>query len=173
MKPHEKHRALGLKEASAAIVTVSTSRFEAKGSGKRFTDESGDAASKELARVGISVSRRELVSDEASMIRVEVEKFLAGREDVLVFLGGTGVSPRDITVETVLPFFEKELRGLGELLRSVSFRKVGAAALLTRATAGVVKGKLILCLPGSPDAARTALGLFGKELPHVLFVARS
>ncbi|MDV3244724.1 MAG: MogA/MoaB family molybdenum cofactor biosynthesis protein [Nitrososphaerales archaeon] len=173
MKPHEKHRALGLKEVGAAVVTVSTSRFEAKDSGKRFTDESGDVASNELARAGISVSRRELVSDEASMIRDEVEKFLAGREDVLIFVGGTGVSPRDVTVDTVHPYLEKEIQGFGELMRSISFRKVGTPAILSRATAGVVKGKLIVCLPGSPDAARTGLRIFGKELPHILFVARS
>ncbi len=152
---------------------MSTSRFEAKRAGKKFSDESGDVASGELARLGNSVTRRELVSDEASMIRGQVKKFLVGREDVLVFLGGTGVSPRDVTVETVRPFFEKELEGFGQLLRSLSFREVGAAAILTRATAGVVKGKLILCLPGSPDAAKLALRRFGKELPHALFVARS
>ena len=173
MKPHEKHRALGLKKVRAVVVTISTSKFDAKTAGRKFTDESGDTAKRELARAGISVSRRELVSDEAPMIREEMRKFLAGREDVLVYVGGTGISPRDITVETVLPFLEKELQGFGEMLRSASFRKVGAAAVLTRATAGVVKGRLVLCLPGSPDASGTALRLFGKELPHALFVARS
>jgi len=154
-------------------VTVSTSRFEAKKTGRRYKDESGEIAAREFARLGHSVGSRELVSDEASMIRREVEKFLAGEGDVLVFLGGTGISTRDITVETVRPFFEKELPGFGELLRSLSFRKVGAAAILTRATAGVVKGKLVLCLPGSPDAAKMAIRRLGVELPHVLFVARS
>ncbi len=173
MKPHEKHRALGLKKVSAAVITISTSKYQAKTSGRRFTDETGDTAKKELARAGITVSRRELISDEVPMITDEMEKFLAGREDVLVLVGGTGVSPRDVTVETVRPFLEKELQGLGELLRNASFRKVGAAAMLTRATAGVVKGKLVLCLPGSPDATKTALRMFGKEIPHTLFVARS
>jgi molybdenum cofactor biosynthesis protein B len=59
------------------------------------------------------------------------------------------------------------------MLRRISFKKVGAASVLTRANAGVARGKLILCLPGSPDAAATALKSFGREFPHVLFVARS
>ena len=107
------------------------------------------------------------------MIRTEIKNFLSGKEDVLLLLGGTGVSKRDVTIETARPFFEKELDGFGELLRMTSLKKVGASAMLTRATAGVSGGKLILCLPGSPDAAVTALKGFGKEFPHVLFVSRS
>lgn len=154
-------------------MTVSTSRYNAKVEGGNSADESGDVAVREISKLGHDVARRELVSDDARMIQSEAEKFLGGSDDVLVFLGGTGVSPRDLTIETVRPFFEKELEGFGELLRSVSFRKLGAAAMLSRATAGVAGGKLFLCLPGSPDAARVALRSFGREIPHVLFVARS
>lgn len=107
------------------------------------------------------------------MIREEVKRFLAGKCDVLVLMGGTGVSGRDVTIETVRPLLEKELDGFGELLRQVGYRKIGAAAMLTRATAGVARGKLVLCLPGSPGAVRDALRAFGGELPHALFVARS
>ncbi len=153
-------------------MTVSTSRYNAKAEGSKSRDESGDVAAREISKLGHDVARRELVSDDTQMIRSEAEKFLGGSDDVLVFLGGTGVSPRDLTIETVRPFFKKELEGFGELLRSVSFRKLGAAAMLSRATAGVAAGKLFLCLPGSPDAARVALRSFGREIPHVLFVAR-
>lgn len=173
MMPHEKHRSSGPKRVAVAIVTVSTSRYASKQQQENVSDESGDVASKEIGRLGQRVSRRELISDEPAMIRSEIERFLSGTDDVLVLLGGTGVSKRDVTIETARPFFEKELDGFGELLRSVSFKKVGAASMLTRATAGVAKGKLILCLPGSPDAAATALRSFGRELPHVLFIARS
>lgn len=155
------------------LVTVSTSRYRAKGRGEKWADESGDLAAGEMTRFGYTVSRRGLVSDEKSMIEKEVKKFLQGGNDVLVFMGGTGISSRDVTIEAVKPFFEKEMEGFGELLRSVSYRKVGGAAMLTRATAGVAKGKLILCLPGSPDAAKVGLRTFGKEIPHALFIARS
>jgi len=72
----------------------------------------------------------------------------------------------------VRPFFEKELEGFGEIFRSVSFQRIGAAAALSRATAGVAAGKLIMCLPGSPDAVETALVMFLEEIPHVLELAR-
>lgn len=142
-------------------------------SGGKVSDESGDAATKEVQRLGHTVIRRRLLSDNAEMLEAAVEEFLSGEGDVLVFLGGTGVSKNDITIETVRPRFEKELDGFGELLRSVSFRRIGAAAMLTRGTAGVAKGKLILCLPGSPDAARVAFRAFGREIPHAIFVART
>ncbi len=100
-------------------------------------------------------------------------KALANNEaDVAIFTGGTGVSPRDITVEAIQPHFEKELEGFGELLRSISYAKIGAPGVLTRATAGLIGGKLIFCLPGSPDAVETALNIFMGDIPHVIYIAR-
>ncbi len=173
MMPHEKHRGSGPKKVAVRIVTVSTSRFEAKKKGEELSDESGDLATGEIGRLGYSVDGRALVSDEPDMIRAEIEGFLRGKGDVLLLLGGTGVSKRDVTIETARPFFEKELDGFGEMLRSASLKKIGSAAVMTRATAGVAGGKLIVCLPGSPDASRTALKLFGKEFPHLLFISRT
>ena len=123
-------------------------------------------------RAGHTVSGRELISDDAKALRREVGRFLSGKDDVLLFTGGTGVSPRDITIETVRPYFEKEITGFGELLRRVSFDEVGSAAMLTRATAGVAKGKLIVCMPGSPGAVETALRAAMGEFPHILFIAK-
>jgi molybdenum cofactor biosynthesis protein B len=155
------------------LLTVSSSRHAAKERGEEVVDESGEQARKEMARLGYTVSKSGLVSDDPGMIRKEVRGFLSGRSDVLVLMGGTGVSTRDITIETVRPLFEKELEGFGQLLRLISYRKIGAAAALTRATAGVTRGKLVLCLPGSPGAVKDALRAFGREIPHTLFVARS
>lgn len=173
MMPHEKHRRSGPAKLAVTIVTVSTSRYAAKKGEGKASDESGDIASKEVVRLGYELARRELVSDEPEMIRGEIEHFLSGKDDVLLLLGGTGVSSRDVTIETARPYFEKELDGFGEMLRGISYKKIGAAAMLTRATAGVAEGKLIVCLPGSPDASATALKVLGKEFPHVLFIARS
>jgi molybdenum cofactor biosynthesis protein B len=173
LMPHEKHRSSGPTRLTVEIVTISTSRYASKQKDVQVSDESGDVASREIGKLGYTLARRTLVSDEPEMIRTEIKNFLSGKEDVLLLLGGTGVSKRDVTIETARPFFEKELDGFGELLRMTSLKKVGAAAMLTRATAGVTSGKLILCLPGSPDAAATALKGFGKEFPHILFVSRS
>jgi molybdopterin adenylyltransferase len=155
------------------VVTVSTSRYSKMKGGEEFTDEGGDAAEAEAKKAGNRVTSRSLVADDAAMLRREVRGFLAGKDDVLLLTGGTGVSSRDVTVETVRPFFEKELDGFGEHFRRVSFDEIGASALLSRATLGVARGKLILCLPGSPGAVRTAMKAFAGELPHIAYVVRS
>lgn len=172
MKPHEGHRKEGKQRLRVKVVTVSTSRYAKMRGGEEFTDEAGDAAVAASVKAGHSVSGRALVSDDAKMIRGQVGRFLAGNDDVLLFTGGTGVSPRDITIETVRPYFEKEIVGFGELLRHVSYDEIGSAAMLTRATAGVAKGKLLVCMPGSPGAVETALRTAMAEFPHILFVAR-
>jgi len=172
MKPHEEHRKDAEGHLKVVIVTVSTSRYQKKREGKPFSDEAGDVAAEEARGAGHSVTRRAMISDDRAMIRREVRVFLSGEEDVLLLAGGTGLSPHDITVETVRPFLEKELEGFGELVRRLGYDEVGAAAALTRATAGVAKGKLIACMPGSPDGVRTAMRAFVQEFPHMVFIAR-
>jgi molybdenum cofactor biosynthesis protein B len=173
MKPHEIHRRAAPSRIVVEIVTVSTSRYEKVRGGESYTDEAGDAAAEESRLAGMSVVRRAIISDDANMLRTEIENFLGGKSDVLMFTGGTGISDHDITIETIRKFFDKELDGFGELLRRESYRKIGAASVLTRATAGVVSGRLVLCMPGSPDAVKTALRSFAGEIPHALLVARS
>ena len=93
--------------------------------------------------------------------------------DAAIFSGGTGITPTDLTIETVTPFFDKILPGFGEFFRRISYDKVGSAAVLSRAVAGVVKGKAIFCIPGSPDAVKTALEmLILPEAPHIVKHAR-
>jgi len=173
MKPHEQHRLQGKRRLRIAIVTVSTSRYARMKSGEDYTDEGGDVAAEETKRAGHEVSQRSLISDDRTMLQKTVKRFLAGDDDVLLFTGGTGLSSRDITVETIRPFLEKELEGFGELVRRLGYDEVGAAAALTRATAGVARGKLIACMPGSPDGVRTAMRAFVKEFPHMVFIARA
>lgn len=129
-------------------------------------------AEEEIEREGHLVTARELVSDDAAMIRREARNFLHSGDDVLLFTGGTGVSSRDITIETVRPFLQKELPGFGELLRRISYGEIGGAAMLTRATAGTNGGKLLVCMPGSPHAVKIALKASVSEFPHIISVAR-
>lgn len=173
MKPHEEHRRLAGGTLRFRVVTVSTSRYGKKKEGVKFDDEGGDTAEREVRAAGHAVTGRGLVSDDPRMLRKETAAFLQGADDVLLFTGGTGVSTRDVTIETVTPYFEKELAGFGELLRRLSYEEVGSAAMLTRATMGVAKGKLILCLPGSPGAVRSAMRAAVGELPHAVYIARS
>jgi molybdopterin adenylyltransferase len=163
---------LGARRLRIVVVTVSSSRYAKMREGSEYTDEGGDAAAGGAKEAGDEVTRRGLISDDRSMLRREVKEFLGGRDDVLVFTGGTGLSPSDVTVETVRPFFEKEIEGFGELVRRLGYDEIGSSAALTRAAAGVTSGKLIVCLPGSPNGVKTAMRAFAGEFPHILFVAR-
>jgi len=156
-----------------AVVTVSSSRFATRKMGGEVDDESGDLAQSLVEAEGHTVKRRELVSDDAGQIRSVLSSgFKDPSLDVILLTGGTGVSTTDVTIETARPLFEKEIEGFGEIFRSVSYAHIGAAAALSRATAGVASKKVILCLPGSPDAVKTALKLFMDEIPHVVYLAR-
>jgi molybdenum cofactor biosynthesis protein B len=89
--------------------------------------------------------------------------------DVIITYGGTGISKSDVTIETLNPMFEKNIPGFGELLRKISFDEIGSASILTRATAGVVKGKVVFCLPGSKQAVETAMKyLILPESAHII-----
>ncbi len=174
MKAHETHRGKAVKRLGFYIVTVSTSRYHKKEAGEKFVDESGDLAERIVLRQKHDVVGRELISDDAELLKSAFGRAAArGGADVILFTGGTGVSRTDVTVETIRPLLEKEIDGFGEILRLRSFRRIGPAAMLTNATAGVSKGKLILCLPGSPDGVKTALNLFMPDIPHVVYISRS
>jgi len=140
---------------------------------RQVADESGDLAQEMIEAAKGVVVERALVPDDAKLLRSTVSRALRQKSlDVLVLTGGTGVSTTDVTIESVRPLLQKEIEGFGEIFRSVSYQRIGVAAALSRATAGVAKGKLVMCLPGSPDAVRTALELFVREIPHVLHLAR-
>jgi molybdenum cofactor biosynthesis protein B len=173
LKAHELHRASAPPVLNFYLVTVSTSRYSRRARGEPVLDEAGDVAERRIREAGHRLVGRELVSDDPVMLKEALKRALAqGDVDVVIFTGGTGISPRDLTIETLRPFFERELEGFGEILRQVSFQRIGAPALLTRATAGVVSRRLVLCLPGSPDAVETSLEVFMGELPHAVFIAR-
>jgi len=85
-----------------------------------------------------------------------------------VICGGTGLTHLDLTLEAVEPLFEKEIPGFGEIFRLKSLDEVGTRAILTRASAGVYRGKPIFCLPGSPNAAKLGMELILAEIGHIL-----
>ncbi|MBR4397417.1 MAG: molybdenum cofactor biosynthesis protein MoaB, partial [Methanobrevibacter sp.] len=113
-----------------------------------------------------TLKSRSLIPDEKEDLLNAIENMVSEDIDVILTTGGTGLDSRDITVETVEALFEKKLDGFGELFRAKSYEEIGAAALLSRATAGIYKKSIIFSMPGSPNAVRTALGLIIEELPH-------
>lgn len=138
-----------------------------------MTDESGDIALKLCTEAGHECSR-EIIDDSKSMIRLFLMKSLyEDGNDVVIFMGGTGLSPRDVTIEAVSPLLDKKLDGFGEIFRRISFDSIGSPALMSRSIAGTIENKSIFCLPGSPDATRVGVELALKELPHVTYIASS
>jgi molybdenum cofactor biosynthesis protein B len=144
------------------VVTVSDTRTAE-------TDVSGARIRAALEGAGHRVVSYAILPDEPGRIREHVERALAdpGVQAVIVN-GGTGVAPRDTTYEALTALLEKRLDGFGELFRMLSWEQVGSAAMLSRAAAGVARGKILASLPGSPDAVTLAMErLLVPELGHI------
>jgi len=145
-----------------AVITVSDTRTEAK-------DTSGGLIHELLERSGHRVTTYEIISDEPVRVRERVSD-LCGEEDcqAVLLTGGTGVAARDTTCEAIAALFDKRLDGFGELFRVLSFDQIGAAAMLSRATAGVCRGTVVFSMPGSTKAVRLAMEkLILPQLGHV------
>jgi molybdenum cofactor biosynthesis protein B len=170
----KKHKATAPKQLKFAVFVCSTSRYQQLRKGERIADVSGEAIEALLKNAGHRVLSRKIISDEKVMIEGAVKSVLGSAElDVAIFCGGTGITPKDVTIETVSPFFEKTLHGFGEIFRRLSYDRVGSAAVMSRAVAGVAKGKALFCIPGSPDAVRVSVEmLILPEAPHIVRHAR-
>ena len=172
--PKHEHEEKAPKILRFALITVSSSRYIAKIRGEPYSDRSQEIASSIIEEHGHRVEVRDLVDDDLEMIRSRLMALLEDESlDVVIFIGGTGLSKKDVTIEAVKPLFEKEVEGFGEIFRWLSFQQIGAAAALSRATMGVIGDKAVICLPGSPHAVELALKNFLGELPHLIYVLRS
>jgi molybdenum cofactor biosynthesis protein B len=143
------------------------------------TDTSGGLAVDLLEAAGHVVVERRIVPDERAAIDRVLDDWCAlDGLDVIVTTGGTGLTRRDITVDVIRPRVEREIDGFGELFRMLSWDEIGAAAMLSRSIAGVLRpdgrdGRLIFVLPGSTGAVRTAMTrLIVPELRHLVAHAR-
>jgi molybdopterin adenylyltransferase len=146
-----------------ALLTASDSRT-------RGDDEGGRVLRQLCAAAGFTVVDEALLREEPAILRAHVAALAAsGAIDAVLVTGGTGIGPRDRTPEAVGGLFERRLEGFGELFRALSFAEIGAAAMLSRADAGVVGGALVFLLPGSPAAVRLAMDkLIVPELAHAV-----
>lgn len=156
------HRAAATRSVTTVVITVSDTR-------SLETDTGGALAAELLGAAGHAVVSREIVRDEPAAIAAALETALA-REGVgaVLLTGGTGVAPRDVTPDTVEPLLERVVPGFGELFRMLSFQEIGSAALLSRALAGLARGRVVFVLPGSRGAVRLALErLVLPELGHL------
>jgi molybdenum cofactor biosynthesis protein B len=159
----EDHRQkAGKGPVTVAIVTVSDSRTPE-------TDQNRHYIEKRMVELGHTVAAYRLIKDEPDQVANAVEELTAmPGVQIVLFNGGTGISPRDTTYDVVSRYLQKTLPGFGELFRMFSYQEVGAAAMFSRATAGVYNGTLVFSMPGSPNAVQIALEkLIIPEINHL------
>jgi molybdopterin adenylyltransferase len=145
----------------AAEITVSDSRR-----GVDSDDRSGDVIVARLALLPADVVARESVTDDVDAIRAAVGACVANA-DVLILTGGTGLGPRDVTPQALLPLFDYEVPGMAEAMRQQGLAST-PNAMLSRQVVGVMGGCLVLSLPGSPSAVAECLDAVWPALPHAL-----
>ncbi|MBC7091000.1 MAG: MogA/MoaB family molybdenum cofactor biosynthesis protein [Nitrososphaeria archaeon] len=173
MKSYESHRLSTPTEISCSVITVSSSRFEEASRGHKVDDLSGLKIVQMLIERGYQIKSRKIVPDDIEMIRKETLRSIYEENcDVIILTGGTGITSSDVTVEALSPLFNKFMPGFGEMFRLRSFQKAKGAAIISRATAGIISRRVVFCLPGSPDAVETAMEIICDELPHIVKHAR-
>lgn len=161
------HRADAPETVRCAVVTVSDTRTSE-------TDTGGQLLHDLLVQAGFRIVVREIVADEPTLMRRRLEAFRDDPQvDAVLLTGGTGLSGRDQTFETVSSLVTKPLPGYGELFRMLSFQEIGPAAMLSRAVGGLMDRTVVLTMPGSPAAVRLAVErLIAPELRHLVREAR-
>jgi molybdenum cofactor biosynthesis protein B len=157
------HKATAPTSVGCYVLTISDTRTE-------DTDTGGRAILELLTAAGHRVAGRAIVKDDADQVRDAIGRQLANPDvHVIITTGGTGISSRDTTCEVVSGLLEKKLDGFGELFRMLSYEQIGAAAMLSRATAGTIGRRVVVSLPGSEAAVRLALEkLLIPELGHLV-----
>jgi molybdenum cofactor biosynthesis protein B len=158
-----RHRAEAPKSVRCYVLTVSDTRTEEN-------DTSGRAIAELLSAAGHTVAARAIVKDDPPSVRATIERQLASSDvQAIITTGGTGITSRDSTIEAIDALLEKRLDGFGELFRMLSFEQIGPAAMMSRASAGLAAGKIVVSLPGSEAAVRLAMErLLLPELGHLV-----
>ncbi len=160
----KEHRDSAPDSVGCVVITVSDTRTAE-------TDRSGQIMRERLETAGHSIVGYEIVKDEPEQINRVLDQFTRMPTcQAILFNGGTGIATRDTTFDVISGRLEKTLPGFGELFRMLSFDEIGAAAMLSRATAGVLNGRLIFSTPGSSNAVALAMDrLIAGELAHLVF----
>ena len=157
------HKAAAPARVGCYVITVSDTRTE-------DTDTGGRAIVELLGAAGHEIVGRTIVKDDPEQLRDAIGRQLANPAvQAIVATGGTGITSRDCTYEAVNGMLWKRLDGFGELVRMLSYHQIGAAAMLSRAVAGTIAGRIVVALPGSEAAVRLAVEkLILPELGHLV-----
>ena len=160
---YHEHKKLDNKNIGCAVLVTSDSRTEE-------TDESGKLIKQRLLNKGHQVVYYCILKNDATMLKNKINELV--KQDavqVIITSGGTGLSHKDVTIDTIQPMLEKKLDGFGELFRQLTYQELGTASIMSRATAGVVNGKIIICFPGSLGAATLAMDkIILSEIGHLV-----
>jgi molybdopterin adenylyltransferase len=161
---HKKHAEIS---ANVAVITLSTSRAQKT---DLSPDKSGDVIQQLLETNGHKVIVRKLIPDNRTLLRAAIRELIKNKNvQAIITTGGTGLTPTDVTIEAVKDMLDKELPGFNALFMFLSYPQVKSAAMLSRALAGTIKGRILFCLPGSPRACQLATeSLIVPELGHIL-----
>jgi molybdopterin adenylyltransferase len=159
----KEHKANAPTSVGCFVLTISDSKTPE-------TDTSGALIRELVTAAGHRVTGHAIVKDEPEQVAAVIRSGCAAPSvEAFILTGGTGITSRDSTYEAIEALLDKRLSGFGELFRMLSYEEVGAAAMLSRAQGGVVQGRVLFSLPGSPNACRLALEkLIIPELPHLL-----
>ena len=160
---YQEHKHQSPKSINCSVIVISDSRTEQN-------DESGKHIMQVLKKHGHKVLSYVLLKNDANAIQNRVNELLDEESlQVIITSGGTGISHRDVTVETIAPVFDKKIDGFGELFRFLTYEQIHTGSIMSRATAGVVRGNIIICLPGSLGAVSLAMEkIILPEIGHMV-----
>jgi len=163
-----KHITIKKIDVSVICLIISDSLSQVDKQTQDKLDISGKICKKKCEEFDYNFIDLVIIPDEPEQIKRFIEKqIIADKINLIITIGGTGLSSRDITIETIKPMFEKELIGFGELFRLLTYQQLGTVSIMTRATAGIIKKKIIVCLPGSPNAVELGMDIISKEIVHI------
>ena len=159
----KEHKARAPQKTELGIITVSTTRTLSD-------DKSGHWISRRAKKEKNDVRFHMVIPDDAAVIKTTVIDAIRDHDpQVLILTGGTGISSKDVTIEAIRPVFHKELTAFGPLFAQLSFEEIDSAAILSRATAGVIGKTVVFCIPGSLKACKLACThLIFPELGHLV-----
>jgi molybdopterin adenylyltransferase len=160
---YHEHKTHENKTVGCAVLVTSDSRTEE-------TDESGKLIKQRLLDKGHKVVYYTILKNDAAVLKNKIIELIKQEEvQVIITSGGTGLSHKDVTVNTVQSMLEKQLDGFGELFRQLTYQELGTASIMSRATAGIINGKVIICFPGSLGAATLAMDkIILPEIGHLV-----
>lgn len=160
---HKEHKHHAPRSVGCMIITCSDTRTP-------DTDTSGQLIRKLLKENGHTIAAYYLVKDEPAQIKARITEGVANDSvQAIIINGGTGISRRDSTFEAVDAMLEKRLDGFGEVFRFLTYQDIGSPAIMSRATAGIINGRVLFSTPGSENAVRLAMEkLILPELGHLV-----